>query len=113
MSKIVSFSYSIDYAPIVNLLKKHLDKKFPKKLLFIEQPLKVPKGCHKPYSITVEDETVFDLHQPLNNERKPILVNSHEEFGEPEEGALSRLENYIEVVILGGGSSFESLGKSS
>ena len=113
MSKIVSFSYSVDYSGIVNQLKNHLDKKFSKKLLFIEQPLKVPKGCHKPYSISVEDETVFDLHHPLNDERKPILLESHEHFGDPEEGALDRLESYIESVINDNTSIYETLGKTS
>ena len=96
----VNFTYSRDYSQVVKDVQDHLYKEF-KGITFINMPTKVIPGCHKPYSISVNDITVHDVQKPLNNERKPLLVKNYDDFGEPEPGALERLKEHITRVSLG------------
>ena len=96
----VTFTYSRDYSQLVRDVQEHLHKEF-KGLTFINIPMKVIPGCHKPFSVSVNDITVHDIQKPLNNERKPILLKTYEEFGEPEEGVMDRLKEHINRVSSG------------
>ena len=96
----ITFTYSRDYSQPVRDVQEHLHKEF-KGLTFINIPMKVIPGCHKPYSISVNDITVHDIQKPLNNERKPILLKTYEEFGEPEQGVIERLKDHINRVNSG------------
>ena len=96
----VTFTYSRDYSQVVRDVQQHLHKEF-KGITFINIPMKVIPGCHKPYSISVNDITVHDIQKPLNNERKPLLVKNYDDFGKPEPGTLERLKEHINRVSSG------------
>jgi len=97
---IISITYSRDYSEIVRDIENHLHKEF-KGITFINTPMKIIPGCHKPFSISVNDITVYDVQKPLNNERKPLLVKSYEEFGDPEPGSLERLKKHLDRISSG------------